>query len=65
MTLTFKTKKHLEMGLPIGAVSPIDFGKHQGDFAYVLENDVTYRISNKAAETAKASEEAETCKATK
>ena len=28
MTLTFKTKKHLEMGLPIGAVSPIDIRGH-------------------------------------
>ena len=57
MTLTFTTVKNLRMGLPIGAVSPIDFGKHQGDLAYVRENGMTYRISNKAAESAKASEE--------
>ena len=57
MTLTFTTLRNLRMGLPVGAVSPIDFGKYQGDLAHVLENDVTYRISNKADESAKASEE--------
>lgn len=57
MTLTFTTLRNLRMGLPIGAVSPIDFGKHQGDLAYVRENGMTYRISNKAAESTKASQE--------
>ena len=57
MTLTFTTLRNLRMGLPIGAVSPIDFGKYQGDLAHVLENGMTYRISNKAAESTKASQE--------
>lgn len=55
--LTFTTLRNLRMCLPIGAVSPIDFGRYQGDLAHVLENGMTYRISNEAAETAKASEE--------
>lgn len=57
MTLTFKTKKHLEMGLPIGAVSPIDFGKYQGCEVYVIETRGVYKITNQA--------EVDKCKAMK
>ena len=46
MTLTFKTKKHLEMGLPVGAVSPVDFSKYQGCEAYVIETRGVYKIAS-------------------
>lgn len=51
MTLTFKTKKHLEMGLPIGAVSPIDFGKYQGCEVYVIETGAYYEIQTREVQS--------------
>lgn len=50
--ITFTTLRNFKMGLPIGAVSPIDFGKYQGCEAYVRESGMTYRISNMNAESA-------------
>lgn len=50
MTLTFTTLRNLRIGLPIGAVSPIDFGKYQGCEAYVIETRGVYLITNKYEE---------------
>ena len=57
MTLTFTTIRNFKMGLPIGAVSPIDFDKYQGCDVYVIETRGAYKITNQA--------EADKCKATK
>ena len=44
--LRFKTVAHLRMGLPIGAVSPIDFSEFIGATAYVIENKREYKIGD-------------------
>ena len=47
MRLTFKTVAHFRMGLPVGAVSPVDFSRFVGATAYVIENKLEYKIGGK------------------
>ena len=44
--LRFKTVAHLRMGLPIGAVSPIDFSEFIGAIAYIIETRCEYKIGD-------------------
>lgn len=57
MTLTFTTVRNLKMGLPVGAVSPVDFSKYQGCKAYVIETRGVYKIASQT--------EVDKCKTTK
>ena len=51
MTLTFTTLRNLRIGLPVGAVSPIDFGKYQGCEVYVIETGAYYEIQTREVQS--------------